>query len=383
MVKVKIVGIQMTVLLMRLFRPLRMNLLLAVCLTSIALSSIPVSAFALPAQIAVLLPQSGRMAKAAETIRDGLLAAYYQDSRASADSPVLRFYDSDAGDILTLVKQAEKDGANFIIGPLDRERVERVLKNATPITLPMLALNSVEGGADNFFQFALSPEDETERLVAWMEQRNIQQPLIITSTEDAGQRQQKLFQTFWRKQHSNSVPVVTLDATRKGGIVAATRDLIKQQGSHDAFFLASPSLARQVLPSLIYYHSRLPLYSLSSAWNPAADVSEQQDLNGLQFCDQPWMVESLRPEQQSLYNIFARPGSNYDRLYAFGADAWTLVTKWAAVQDGEALPLRSGLVQTGHSGHLHRTLNCAEVSNGTATVLWSPENRRTPAGSGR
>ena len=78
--------------------------------------------------IAVLLPQSGRMSKAADAIRDGLLAAYYQDSKTAADSPVLHFYDSDAVSPVTLIQQARAAGADLVIGPLDRDRVEAVIK---------------------------------------------------------------------------------------------------------------------------------------------------------------------------------------------------------------------------------------------------------------
>lgn len=363
---------------MRFFDGWRVGTPLAALLaSSFSFATEVAPSFTTPSQIAVLLPQSGRMAKAAETIRDGLLAAYYQDSSASSDSPTLRFYNSDAGDILTLVTQAEQDGAGIIIGPLDREHVQQLLELGPVTSIPLLTLNSANGQAANIIQFALSPEDEIQRLVAWMERNTIRQPLILTSAEDVGQRQQKLFQAAWQIRHSAALTVVTLDAARKGGIVAGVRDAIRQRASHDAIFLASPSLARLVRPALTYYHSPLPLYSLASAWDPRADATGQGDLDGLRFCDQPWMLEEPQPAQTRLYETFARPPGSYDRLYAFGADAWTLVNKWQALQDGEAVALHSGLVQADSSGHLRRIPTCAEVRNGTATPLWSPENRHS------
>lgn len=343
-------------------------------------------AFALPERIALLLPQSGRMAKAAETIRDGFLAAYYQDiaqNSASLSVPVLDFYDSDSGNIFALVQQARANGAMLIIGPLDRERVEALVQ-AAPSPVPVLALNSIEPGATHIYQFALSPEDEIQRLAAWMESQKISRPLILHSNDDASLRQQRLFQAAWQQRHAQPLTVATLETSRKGGLVVSVREALASKGQHDALFLASPALASQVLPALLYYKSRLPLFSLSSAWTPTPDGSSQRDLEGLRFCDLPWLLEAQRPEQTALYQSFSQPASSYDRLYAFGADAWTLAREWSALTDGEPLKLRSGQVQADSTWHLRRLPTCAEVRNGIATPLWSPDNSLDgSAGGGR
>lgn len=329
--------------------------------------------------IAVLLPQSGRMSRAAEAIRDGLLAAYYQDSAAASDSPVLHFYDSDATPVVALLQQARADGADFAIGPLDRERVE-ALARATPLPLPVLALNTAPVAAEGMVGFALAPEDEVQRLVDWMTQQGVRRPLLLTAGDDASQRQLRLFQAAWQQHHPVTPAVVTLDAARKGGIAAAVKELLAGRGAAtDALFLASPALARQVQPALTYYRSSLPLYSLAAAWDPTADASGVNDLDGLRICDQPWMLEAPRPEQEALYAALPRPAASYDRLYAFGADAWTLARAWPSLQDGASLPLRTGLLRLDAGNALRRVPTCAEVRNGSAVPAWSP----TLPGSGR
>ncbi|MGH8492400.1 MAG: penicillin-binding protein activator [Moraxellaceae bacterium] len=343
---------------MRFPRFLRVSSLLTALFASL-------SALAAPPHIALLLPQSGRMAKAAESIRDGFLAAYYQDSARGTDTPALRIYDSDSADIITLVNQARADGAGLVIGPLDRERLDALLK-AGPAAIPVLALNSTEGSAGNIYQFALSPEDEIQRLAEWMSEDKIRQPLLLATADDASQRQVRLFSAAWQARHESSLKTLMLDPARKGGIVAEIKELSRRGGPYDALFLATPALARQVQPALTYYHNRQPLYSLSSAWDPTADASGQKDLDGLHFCDLPWMLEPAREEQNALYASFGRPAAGYDRLYAFGADAWTLIRHWQALQDGEAIPLRSGRVRADSTRHLRRTVSCAEVRNGTA-----------------
>jgi outer membrane PBP1 activator LpoA protein len=333
-------------------------------------------------RIALLLPQSGRLSRVAEAIRHGFLAAYYQDTRAAADSPSLHFYDSDAENIMSLLQKAADDGASLVVGPLDRERLEE-LARANTLPIPVLALNSVERNAGNLFQFSLAPEDEIQRLAGWMRTQGIRKPLLLATSDEASQRHIRIFQAAWLQGgQQDALPSATLDPARKGGVTASVRDLVRSPGKHDAFFLASPTLARQVQPALTYYRSTLPLYSMASAWDPTADVSGQKDLDGMRFCDLPWMLTGeARPEQQALYTALNRPVSSYDRLYAFGADAWTLVRQWRQMQAGQPLMLRSGTVQLDASLRLHRTPTCAEVRNGTATPLWFPETDKADAGS--
>lgn len=329
------------------------------------------TAQAAPPEIALLLPQSGRLAKAAVAIRDGFLAAYYQDSPALAEPPVLHFYDSDSVEITQLLQQAKNDGASLVIGPLDRERLE-VLARADTLPLPVLALNAIEDEAGNLYQFALSPEDELQRLAQWMRQQGLRRPLLLTGSDEASQRHLRLFQTYWGAP--SPLPVTVLDPARKGGITATVRDITQSAGRHDALFLATPTLARQVQPALTYYHSNLPLYTLASAWDPTADASGQKDLDGARFCDLPWMLgRELAPEQQALYAALGRPAGGYDRLHAFGADAWTLSRHWNRLQEPAPLTLRSGLVQVDELRRLRRTPTCAEVRNGNAFPLTAPD----------
>ena len=76
-------------------------------------------------QIAVLLPLSGRTGESAAAIRDGIMAAYYQDE---LESPELRFYDTggNAQLIWSVYQQAVADGAEFVIGPLLKDSIQQL-----------------------------------------------------------------------------------------------------------------------------------------------------------------------------------------------------------------------------------------------------------------
>lgn len=211
--------------------------------------------------VAVLLPEKGRLMRVGQTVRDGVLAAYYQDTASLSDRVRLRFYDSSEADINTLLKNAISNGADAVIGPLDRDQVQLLASNRSAPAIPVIALNRADGGRADLYQLSLTPDDEIASLVDWMRGLGVQRPLMLVAQgDDAGQRLARLFEQAWRSQATDAPGQLTLDGAIKGGVVAGIRPVATQPGRHDALFLASPALARQVLPALTYFNSRLRLY---------------------------------------------------------------------------------------------------------------------------
>ena len=94
-----------------------------------------------PRQIALLLPQEGRLAAAAAAVRDGFLAAYFA-APLGATRPDIHHYDTSGGDILDVYQRAVDEGADLIIGPLDKANVHALA--SINLTRPVLALNTLE-----------------------------------------------------------------------------------------------------------------------------------------------------------------------------------------------------------------------------------------------
>ena len=63
-----------------------------------------------------------------------------------------------------LLARAEKEGAQLIIGPLQKNKVEQLVASHTSV--PVLALNQLDGqpAADNLYYFSLSPEAEAAQM---------------------------------------------------------------------------------------------------------------------------------------------------------------------------------------------------------------------------
>ena len=84
----------------------------------------------LPKQIALLMPQSGKLEAAASAIVDGLMAAYYQQQRNGALVPTLKFYNTEGAHTLELYQKAVQEGADIVIGPLEKERLADLEREA-------------------------------------------------------------------------------------------------------------------------------------------------------------------------------------------------------------------------------------------------------------
>ena len=154
-----------------------------------------------PQRVAVLLPESGNLAPAAEAIRDGMMTGYYSAEEAGNPTPDLRFYDVSNADVSAVFQRAVEDGAQFVVGPLAKEQVtELAARGAPPVTV--LALNYLDQGSRDapLFQFGLAPEDEARQVArqAWREGHR--QVGVLYPESDWGRRVSGAFMNAWRER---------------------------------------------------------------------------------------------------------------------------------------------------------------------------------------
>jgi outer membrane PBP1 activator LpoA protein len=300
-----------------------------------------------PRKIALLLPLQGNHATAGQAVRDGFLAAYYAQPD-NTNKPKVQVYDTTQfSHVADAYNAAVSEGAEFIVGPLIKEDVEALNKQVRP-SIPVLALNSSEDGArDNVFQFGLSPEMEARAVAdrAWREgNRNA---LLIAPKSAWGQRVQNAFTKRWNEL--GGIILGTQQIAAQANINKEVQQLLAIDASEsrvrylkslglkfnyvahrrqdpDMIFIATnAALARQVKPLLnFYYAAKVPTYACSSVFNGRVNPSIDQDLNGIKFCDMPWLLDySVRATKayQAVASNYQR-GEQTARLYALGLDAY-------------------------------------------------------------
>jgi len=192
-----------------------------------------------PGHVALLLPLSGRFAAAATAIRDGFLAAWLEDS-SNAERPLVTVRDTAGADVEALYREVVQQGADFVVGPLDKDAV-RAIASMQALPVPSLALNQVDtppsapgagaagvaaggSGGDGpgasvagagsatggdgtgpttasapLYQFALSPEAEARRVAerAWLDGH--ERAAVLAPAGEWGERVGEAFVSEWQR----------------------------------------------------------------------------------------------------------------------------------------------------------------------------------------
>jgi outer membrane PBP1 activator LpoA protein len=300
-------------------------------------------------RVAVLLPLSGPLAGASAALRDGMMLQHLDDGEQR--TPRLRFYDSsDPALTWPTYKQAVADGAELVIGPLQKDAVDQLVR-AGELPVPVLALNEValtRLPPENLFMYSLSPEDEARQVAekAWLD--GIRRPLVLVPQGDWGERIASAYQDRWQtlggdiagtgrydsSAHDFSATIKTLLHLDQS--VARHQEMQKWLGKRvefeprrredvDAIFLAArPIQAQGMRPQLQFHRAAdLPVYATSHAWSGRLSRNQAEDLRGILLPDIPWLVQQDRSglSQSTVAEFFPASGSALGRLYAMGMDA--------------------------------------------------------------
>jgi outer membrane PBP1 activator LpoA protein len=241
-------------------------------------------------EVLVLLPERGALAPAAQSVKDGLSAAYY----AGTQRPVLRFVDSSDQPMDILLAKEVKPDTELVIGPLAREQVGELVNLS--LKVPVLALNQVPQTQRNVWQFALAPDEDAVTLLKSMQSDGITQLSILTEPKfTSGQR--------FKEALLKSGKLKTVDIKVVPPSLLGTQGLLVLG---DAQWVSQQKLPKEhVYIPAFAFDRRLPVQT------------------GLQFCDTPALLRADWPELNMLNKNQPAP-SNVQRLRAFGADAWQI-----------------------------------------------------------
>lgn len=300
-----------------------------------------------PSHIAVLLPFGGRFSAAADAVRDGIMAAYYDAASYEERLPDLRMYDTSTGqDINSIYDEAILQGAQLVIGPLEQGKIaELALRPVLPV--PTLALNRLSGELDSsvgLFQFGLPLEDEAKQVAdqAWRDGHR--RAMILAPSSSNGDRSVTSFSEQWLSLGGEIVKDYRYK--EKSGYSDLIKNAVHIQNSEERknkirsiigqniefeprrrkdvdfiFLYSQASQARQIKPILAFHYSGdIPVYAIKDIYNGKEDKKRDRDLNNIRFTTLPWFFEENLPEKRAIatYNR----GANYQSLYALGVDAY-------------------------------------------------------------
>ena len=338
-----------------------------------------------PSRIAVLLPLSGRLKAAGQTALDGIVEGVFANYRDASLRPDIITIDTEAAETgMSAYVQALESGADFVIGPLTKERVAE-LATADALPVPVLALNRSAQTNTSLHQtdlawqmlsMGLAPEDEAEQLahLAWAE--GLRNPLIIVPDSAWGSRMTGAFSASWRALGGTlrEMAITTPDETDNATIARSLATLssearikeverafdapvdtqARRREDVDSVVLLSPTaqMAREIRPLLrFHYAGKLPVFAPSSVFEPDEGITNR-DLNGIKFV--------LPPSALGSSTTTSIP------LHALGADAAGLVEHFSQASQARGTLMfgETGDLSVDSKGNVRRRLKSVVFSRG-------------------
>lgn len=355
------------------------------------------SALAEFGSVALLLPLQGAIASAAESVRDGFLAALYGERE---HRPTVRVYDS--GDtpesLLSAYQRALDDGAEFVVGPLRKESVSQMAIQGQP-AVPILALNYLddfEQAPFNFFQWGLAPEDEARQAAERAIADHHRHAIVLVPNNDWGDRVAQAFGIRLQELGGQVLEVARYDNNTSdySGEIESLLNLDASAARHatmramlgerpefeprpradvDMIFIAARSQqARSIRPQLTFHRAgKLPIYATALIYDGKTETG--RELDGIHFCDMPWMLQddgNWAPVKRQIAHLFDDRNRAFPRLFVLGYDAYNLVRliRSGQLQTGLYLPAASGNLSLNEAGKISRSLTCATLKDGKPEI---------------
>jgi outer membrane PBP1 activator LpoA protein len=231
--------------------------------------------------------------------------------------------------------QALELGADFVIGPLTKERVAE-LASADQLPIPVLALNrTLATGASShraghqwqMLSMSLAPEDEAEQLARMAWAQGLRNPLLIAPEGVWGARMSDAFTEAWNslggklRETALTSPEETDNTTIARSLAtlsseARIKDVerafnapvdtqARRREDVDSVILLSPTakMAREIRPLLrFHYAGTLPVFAPSSVFQSDGGITNR-DLNGIQFVLSPSVIRTTTTDSMLLHAL--------------------------------------------------------------------------------
>ena len=294
-------------------------------------------------------------------------------------SAELKIYDTTTQPMSQLLAQVQQDGATIVVGPLLKDNVEDVIKSNT--SLNVLALNQpekVESRA-NICYFALSPEDEARDAAHHIHDQGKHTPLLLVPRGALGDRVVTAFANEWLKLGGGTVlqqrlgstaelrgsvnsgislsgtPVSTLPSGQDSALGSPSDMPVSSTGGVDAaYILATPEQIAYIKPMIALRNgsqSGVTLYASSRSAQGTSGPDFRLEMEGLQYSEIP-MLAGSNPALQQQALAAVRNDYSLARLYAMGADAWSLANHFSQMRQVPGFELN------GNTGDLTATQDC-------------------------
>ncbi|MHC2147336.1 outer membrane PBP1 activator LpoA protein [Pseudomonas sp. 210_17 TE3656] len=285
----------------------------------------------------------------------------------------------------------------LVVGPLEKPLVKQLAaRPQLPITT--LALNYSDAGQSGpaqLFQFGLAAEDEAREVSRRAHADGMVRAVALVPRGEWGDRVLKAFRQDWEAKGGTLLAAEHVDQpvalaqqiadlfqlrqsegrakslqNTVGGNVSAQPS--RRQDIDFIFLAATPQQGQQIKPTLNFqYAGDVPVYATSHLYSASGDVNQYNDMNGIRFCETPWLLDTNNALRQQVVSQWPQANGSLGRLYAMGIDAYSLAPRLGQLK---ALPDNriegfSGSLSMNPNQRIERQLPWAEFSGGQIVRL--------------
>ena len=353
-----------------------------------------------PKAIALILPLNGALSSYGRAIRDAVIATRFETNSQIK----IQVYDSTTEEITSLINKASQQGAELIIGPLERQKVSTIAA-IKKLPVPVLALNRTHDGSSNadLYQFGLAPADEMVQVADQVFKEGKKNALAIYPDSQWGERNFEAFRNRWvslggsiigdapyeqQRDYSTLIKSI-LDVDKSEQRAADLRRILGQrfeftprrrQDIDFVFLLGNQAQARGINPTLAFFYADdIPVYSTSHIYEASDSRIESIDLNRIRFCDIPWKLTNNEPIQLAINEQWPASASQLAPFYALGVDAFRLYPRLNQLRQYPETKIygSTGVLKLNPRNVLVRKLMWAQFTDGevvTSPMVLSPSS---------
>ena len=306
-----------------------------------------------PKNIVLLLPSNKRQfGSYAKAIKTGFLAA----AKAEKDPAKITVKSVTERRIVKVYQKAVTQGADFVVGPLLPPTISILANSQLLLPVPTLALNHLETPVNtgNLYQVALSAKDETIEAAkrGWADGHK--SAFVLVPDGDWGESLLKVFKTEWEKQGGQ----ISQHIYGKSFKRSIPKALKKLKATDMVFMVALPQHAPKIHKFIVKaLGEKLPIYSISRVYGGTLNPKRDTKLNGIMFMDMPWILAPDNKATQLQQTILQQTGkkamAQFNRLYAFGVEAYYLLAKLQTL-DKHQWQGETGHLSINNLGVIHR-----------------------------
>ena len=350
-------------------------------------------------KVAVLLPLSSPIRRAANTFRAGLESQYFSDT--TENKPIIEFVDigDDPNRVTQYYHQALVSGADFIVGPLGITFVDEMVQ-ANNFIVPTLLLGVADDipEAEDVYQFALAPEQDGVVVARRAREDGHSTAMILESPSNWSKRSTEAFRNEWEQlggavvhstelqleqgDYSETVEKIfnidqSVERYRKisGVIGQSVKFVPRRRFDVDFIFLSTdPTHGRLIKPHIDFLKAHdVPVYSTYHVFSGRIDKISDQDLDGIRFADMNWLIdqsesmENLRSKLKADRNM----SGSLRRIYAMGIDTYNLISRLSSLRgdSNEKYHGVTSILTVDENGRVVRNPKWVQFIEGTPEVI--------------